>query len=636
MGRLGSVDISIIILLFAVYLAIGLLVSRFAGKSTENFFLSGRRMPWWLLGVAMVATTFSTDTPNLVTDIVRNNGVSGNWVWWAFLLTGMLTVFIYAKLWRRSRVMTDVEFYEIRYSGKEAAFLRGFRAIWMGLFFNVIVMAGVTLAAIKIGNVMFGLSPFWTIVVAGGITLLYSTTGGLSAVLWTDFVQFMVAMTGAVAAAYFALGHADVQGIDALLVHPNVAGKLSLLPDFNNTTLLWSLLIIPLAVQWWASWYPGAEPGGGSYVAQRMLAAKNEKHAVGATMFFNVAHYALRPWPWIVVALCSLVVFPDLDSLRAAFPNVPDRILKDDLGYPAMLVTVLPVGWLGLVTASLIAAYMSTIATHLNLGSSYLVNDFYRRFWNPRATEREAVMVGRLSTVVLLVLTGILATLLENALQLFQLILLIGAGTGMIFLLRWFWWRINSFSEISAMIVSFVVALYWELIDRRLGVLVYGPAESAEASFFLRAYGIPGWAQFPITVAIVTVVWLAVTFMTRPVDDKTLFRFVQTVRPGGPGWASVRARARAAGVQIDADKHGWDVPQGILCMVLGTVAVYSALFTIGYFIYQQVGTAMVTLVISLVSGGLLWMAARGLHYEDEAPAGPAAPPKKTPAASPRR
>jgi SSS family solute:Na+ symporter len=406
----------------------------------------------------MVATTFSTDTPNLVTDIVRTNGVSGNWVWWAFLLTGLLTVFVYAKLWRRSNVATDMEFYELRYGGKPAHFLRWFRAFYLGVLFNVMAMSAVTLAAIKIGQVMLGLDPVFTVLVAGSITVLFSAVGGFRGVIYTDFVLFFVAIAGAVGAAYYLVNIPEVGGLEALLAHENVSDKLSILPDFSDTEALIGILIIPLAVQWWSAWYPGAEPGGGGYIAQRMLAAKNENHAIGATFFFNIMHYALRPWPWILVALASMVVYPDLLSIQTAFPNVAADKLGNDLAYSAML-TKLPSGLLGLVMASLGAAYMSTISTHLNWGSSYIVNDVYKLEIQPNATEKQLVMVGRVATVLLMVASGFLALTLTNALQLFDIILMFGAGTGLIFILRWFWWRINAWSEISAMIVSGVLSI---------------------------------------------------------------------------------------------------------------------------------------------------------------------------------
>ena len=580
---LAPVDWACVFGFFAISLLIGIIVTKRAGSSSSEFFLSGRNMPWWLLGVSMVATTFSTDTPNLVTDIVRKDGVAGNWVWWAFLLTGMLTVFIYAKLWRRSGVMTDVEFYELRYSGKWAAFLRGFRALYLGVFFNVFIMAAVTLAAIKIGGVMLGLTPLETVTIAAVVTVIYSTLGGLRGVIITDFIQFGIAMFGAVMAAIISLGHADVGGLTNLLSHPNLQGKLSILPDFSQTDLMISVFIIPLAVQWWSVWYPGSEPGGGGYLVQRMLAAKDEKNAMGATLFFNAAHYALRPWPWIIVALCSLVVYPDLASLKEAFPHVDEMVLKDDLAYPAML-TFLPAGLLGLVVASLIAAYMSTISTHLNWGSSYVVNDFYKRFIKVDASEKSLVLVGRISTLLLMVMACVLAKYLENAKRAFDLILQIGAGTGLLFILRWFWWRINAISELTAMVVSFAVACFFELVYPHLGLLE-----------------LASWQKLIIGVSITTAAWVLVTMITKPVNDKKLRSFYRLVKPGGPGWKVVLQRAAADNDPIEEGGPGWDVPLGILCMVFGCLAVYSALFATGYWIYGNQMPAIVLTVVAVAA-----------------------------------
>ena len=414
--QIATLDWLIISLFFALTLGIGIYVSKSSGKSANEFFLSGRSMPWWLLGLSMVATTFSTDTPNLVTDIVRTNGVSGNWVWWAFLITGLLTVFVYAKLWRKSNVSTDLEFYELRYGGKPASFLRKFRAIYLGIIFNVITMSAVTLAAIKIGGIMLGLEPWQTVISAGMVTVVFSAVGGFKGVVYTDVVLFFAAMVGSIGAAVYLVNIPEVGGIDALLANENVVGKISILPDFGNREALITLLIIPLAVQWWSAWYPGAEPGGGGYIAQRMFAAKDENHAIGATFFFNIMHYALRPWPWIIVALASLVVFPDLESIQNAFPSITPDKLGNDLAYPAML-TKLPTGLLGLVLASLISAYMSTISTQLNWGSSYIVYDFYQTQINPQASQKRLVAVGRISTVLLMVLSALLALLLQNAMH---------------------------------------------------------------------------------------------------------------------------------------------------------------------------------------------------------------------------
>ena len=448
-------------------------------------------MSWLILGVSMVATTFSIDTPNLITDIVRQNGIAGNWVWWAFLLTGMLTVFIYAKLWRRSNVMTDIEFYELRYSGKPAAFLRGFRTIYLGLFFNIVIMSAVTLAAIKMGTILLNFSPLETILIAGGVTVVYSSLGGLLGVLMTDFVQFIIAMIGSIAAAFYAVNHPKVGGLANLLSNPNVVDKLSFLPDFNNTEMVIIVLIIPFAVQWWSVWYPGSEPGGGGYIAQRMLAAKDEKNSAGAALLFNASHYALRPWPWILVALASIVVFPDLQSLKNAFPYVDPGIVKNDLAYPAML-TFLPPGLLGLAVASLIAAYMSTMSTSLNWGSSYIVNDFYKRFIKPNAPEKELVRVGRISTIFMMICASFLALYMQNALQVFNVLLQIGAGTGLLFILRWFWWRVNAYSEISAMVVSFFIAVFFfiqkNIDNTKIAELVKNGIDTNAATAFVAPF----------------------------------------------------------------------------------------------------------------------------------------------------
>ncbi len=566
---LATIDWVIIFSFFGISMLIGLYAARTASKSAADFFLSGRNMPWWLLGVSMVATTFASDTPNLVTNIVREDGVAGNWVWWAFLLTGMLTVFVYAKLWRRSKVLTDLEFYELRYNGKLAAFLRGFRALYLGVFFNVIVMSSVSLAAIKLGAVMLQWSALQTLSVSLAITAVYSTVGGLKGILLTDFFQFIMAMVGAVGAAIVIINLPEVGGLSELITHENVLPKTAMLPDFSDTDALISLLILPLAVQWWSVWYPGAEPGGGGYIVQRMLSAKNERGAVAATLFFNVAHYALRPWPWILVALASLVMFPSVESMRAAFPNIEADIVQNDFAYPAML-SFLPSGLLGIVVASLIAAFMSTISTQVNWGSSYIVNDFYQRFVNPQASEKQLVMAGRISTLGLMVATLIFALLLSDALQAFNILLQVGAGTGLIFILRWFWWRINAYSEITAMIVSFIMALYLEIGHEMLGF-------TALASGAKLLWG----------VGVTTVAWVAVTFLTPPTDTPTLRRFYRLVHPGGPGWQPVIEQAERDGESIEDSTDAWDVPWGILCMFLGVVAVYCALFATGQWIYGR-------------------------------------------------
>lgn len=588
--KLEMIDWIIIISFFIISLFIGLWTSRTAGKSVNSFFLSGRSMPWWLLGISMVATTFSADTPNLVTDIVRKNGVAGNWVWWAFLLTGMLTVFVYAKLWRRSEVLTDLEFYEIRYGGKGAAMLRGFRAIYLGVFFNIMIMASVCLAAIKIGSILLDFSPLQTLVSAAVITVFYSALGGLRGVIITDFFQFILAMTATIWSAIVIVNLPQVGGLSSLISNPIVIPKLPVIPVISNfsfndpqTDILITVLILPLAVQWWSVWYPGAEPGGGGYIAQRMLSAKDEKNAIWATLLFNFMHYAIRPWPWILVALSSLIVFPNLDSLALAFPNVSPDLIGDDLAYPAMM-SFLPSGLLGLLIASLMAAFMSTLSTHLNWGASYIVHDFYHRFINPQASEKSLVFLARCSTLILMVLAALVALTLNNALQAFQILLQIGAGTGLLFILRWFWYRINVYSEFTAMIVSFVLAVYLQLIHTELGF------ETISSSM-----------QLLIGVGVTTLSWILVTLYTKPESEEVLLDFYQKVHPGGPGWKHVLDVAESKGKKIIGKKEKWDVPNGLLCMLFGTLSVYSILFSIGSLIYGNDSSFMITSIIGLLS-----------------------------------
>ncbi len=566
-------DYAIIVTFFAITLGIGFYVSKSSGKSSSEFFLSGRSMPWWLLGISMVATTFSTDTPNLVTDIVRTNGVAGNWVWWAFLLTGLLTVFIYARLWRRSNVNTDLEFYELRYGGPPARFLRGFRAIYLGVIFNVITMSAVTLAAIKIGGIMLGLEPWQTVLIAGLVTVVFSAIGGFKGVVYTDFILFFVAMGGTIGAAHYLVNIPEVGGLERLLSNPNVKDKLKMIPELDDTKALVTLIIIPLAVQWWSSWYPGSEPGGGGYIAQRMLSAKNGKHAIAATFFFNIMHYAVRPWPWILVALASIVVFPDLDSLKQAFPIISDDKLGHDLAYSAML-TKLPTGLLGLVLTSLAAAYMSTISTQLNWGSSYIVYDFYKERIQPKASEKRLVAVGRISTVALMVLSAALALLLQNALQLFEILLVFGAGTGLIFILRWFWWRINAWSEITAMFASGILSLALKLTP--LGDYLFSENDGL----------LPSWSEYPLVVLTTTLSWLSVTYLTQPEHREVLYGFCKKIRPGGPGWEKIVQQGRIEGIDLSIGEK-WSVPSGLLAMLLGTVLIYASLFAVGYWIYGQ-------------------------------------------------
>lgn len=591
--HLSALDWAIMAAAFALYLVIGFWAGREAGKDFSHYFLSGRSMPWWLLGTSMVATTFATDTPNLVTGIVRQDGVYGNWIWWAFLLTGTTTVFLYAKLWRRSEVLTDIEFYELRYSGKPAAFLRGFRAIYLGVVFNVIIMANVTLAAVKIGGVLLGLTPLQSITIAAAVTLAYSMVGGLTGVLLTDLVQFVIAMIGSVAAAVYILGLPEVGGLSQMLQRSEVIPHLAIIPNFSqvNPDVVVAVFLLPLLVQWWSAYYPGAEPGGGGYVVQRILAAKNENHAVGATLFFNVMHYALRPWPWILVALASLVVYPTVDSLRQAFPHLDPQYVQHDLAYPAML-TRLPSGLLGVVVTSLIAAYMSTMSTQVNWGSSILVNDVYRRFLKPKAGDRELVWVGRLATAVLMVLACGLALLLRDALSSFQLLLQIGAGTGLLLLLRWFWWRINAAAEITAMAVSFVVAV----------------------SFFVWGYRAPhsvplGWVQMLWGVGLTTLSWGIVTFLTPPTDPTKLQEFYRRIRPGGPGWKPVSHKVEPG------SGPGSDLPVALLASAGATMGIWALIFAGGYFLYGRSGAGLGMLALTALGGFIVIRCWRRLSFQ---------------------
>ena len=573
--HLTSVDWLIVLVSIGVSFLPAVLLARRAGSSTAEFFTSGRAAPWWLIGVSMVATTFSTDTPNLVTNLVREGGVANNWQWWAFLLTGMATVFFYARLWRRSGVLTDLEFYEIRYSGRPATFVRGFRAVYLGLFFNCVIMASVNLAAAKIANVMLGWPMGKTLLICAAINVAFAATSGLWGVLVTDFIQFGIAMAGSFAAAWFALKQPEVGGLSGLIARVDPK-TLSLLPDFGDWGMTLSVLIVPLTVQWWSVWYPGAEPGGGSYIAQRMLAAKTEKDALAGTLFFNVAHYALRSWPWIIVALASTLVFPHLSDIARTFPYVDPHLIGHDMAYPAML-KFLPAGFLGLMVAGLLAAYVSTISTHLNWGTSYLVHDFYRRFLRPGRDEKHYVLVGRLMTAVLMLLAGLTTFVLDSARESFELLMSVGAGTGLIYLLRWFWWRVNAWSEIAAMASSFVVAI---------GFFVAGKMGAP----------VPSHISLLITVAVTTAVWITVTIFTAPTDRATLVRFYRLVRPAGRGWQPVQAEA---GVGPSPDS----LPQSMLGWMLGCAMVYAALFGAGSFLYGKIPQGLVWLAIFLASAG---------------------------------
>lgn len=565
---LTSLDWGLIIGFFAVFLFIGIWVSKKSGRDTKEFFLSGRNMPWWLLGISMVATTFAADTPGLVTELVRVNGVSGNWVWWAMLLTGMLTVFFYAKLWRRSGINTDLEFYELRYSGKAAGFLRGFRAIYLGVIFNIITMAGVCLAGAKIATILLGISQGEALFYSSIIVVVYSTLGGLKGVLITDMIQFIIAMIGSVWATVYIINLPEIGGLTNLLQHENVADKLNILPDFSNTEMLITLFIIPFAVQWWSTWYPGAEPGGGGYIAQRMLAAKDEKNATWATLFFNVAHYALRPWPWILVGLASLVIFPSLESINNTFPNLTTDTQGNDVAYAAMM-TYLPAGLIGIVLTSLIAAFMSTISTQLNWGSSYIVNDFYGRFINQKATEKQKVLVGRLSTVLLMVCAASFSFFLSSAKDVFDLLIQIGAGTGLLFILRWFWKQINPYSEIAAMVISFFIALLF-FVNKKLDTPL----------FELASY----W-QLIIGVVVTTIGWIAVTLFTKSTNVETIASFESVV--------------------FGEESKFKNIGYKIVGFLLGVIGTYSFLFAIGYYIYAKTIQASILTMVTLLCGLVL-------------------------------
>ena len=560
-----------------------------AGRNTSEFFASGRAVPWWLAGLSMVATTFSADTPNLVTDIVRRNGVAGNWVWWAFVLTGVATVFFYARLWRRSGVLTDLEFYELRYSGTAASAVRGFRAVYLGLFFNCMIMAAVNLATCKIAGILFGLDRWQTLLLVGVLNVTFAAFSGLWGVLVIDMIQFFMKMTAVIAAAYFAVTSTQVGGLHALVTKvsalsgPGGVNYLSFLPDFtNNWDLAVAVFIMPIAVQWWAVWYPGSEPGGGSYIAQRMLASKTEKDALSAVLFFNIAHYVFRPWPWILVALCSLIVYPELSDIQRAFPNLEPRLLGHDIAYPAML-TFLPSGFLGLMVGGLIAASSSTILTHLNWGASYLVHDFYRRFVNTDADERHYVLAGRLATGGIFVGAAASVYLLDTAKDVFDVILQVGAGTGLLYLVRWFWWRVNAWCEIVAMVSSFLVSI---------GLLV------------LRTQGVAFSTHIAlvVTVAITTVCWVATAYLGPETDRGVLVNFYRAVHPAGPGWDPIRKLAGDVPTSV-ADRD--NVPLALLGWVAGCTAIWSALFAEGSYLYGRMPQAILLTAVFIASSLVL-------------------------------
>jgi Na+/proline symporter len=588
--RLQLVDWIIVAASLVICFFPAVFFGRRAGKNTAEFFASGRSVPWWLAGLSMVATTFSSDTPNLVTDIVRRNGVAGNWVWWAFVLTGVATVFFYARLWRRSEVLTDLEFYEIRYSGKAAGFVRGFRSVYLGLFFNCMIMASVNLAACKIAGVLFGMERWQTLLAVGLLNVVFATHSGLWGVLVIDMIQFFIKMTAVIAAAYFALQLPEIGGLSGLVEKlSNVSGPggvnyLNILPDFTNTwDIAVAIFIMPIAVQWWAVWYPGAEPGGGSYIAQRMLASKSEKDSLGAVLFFNVAHYVLRPWPWILVGLCSLIIYPNLSDIQRAFPHLDPSLIGHDTAYPAML-KFLPVGFIGLMVGGLIAANSSTILTHLNWGASYLVNDFYRRFLSRARDEKHYVLAGRVVTVLLFFASSGMVYLLDTAKDAFDIILQVGAGTGLLYLVRWFWWRVNAWAEVTAMVSSFAVSVVILILNKN-GIVL-----STHVALL-------------ITVAFTSLCWILAAFFGPETDPKTLIAFYRKVRPFGPGWKKIRAQAGVSEGEARASHENF--PLALLGWVAGCAAIWSSLFTVGNFLYGRTGYALALLGAFLVSGAAL-------------------------------
>jgi SSS family solute:Na+ symporter len=582
---LHTIDWVIVFISLAVCFVPALFFARRAGKSTSEFFASGRSVPWWLAGLSMVATTFSSDTPNLVTDIVRRQGVAGNWQWWAFTLTGVATVFFYARLWRRSGVMTDLEFYEIRYSGQAARVVRGFRSVYLGFFFNCMIMASVNLAACKIAGILFGLERWQTLLICGVLNATFATYSGLWGVLVIDMIQFFIKMTAVIAAAVYAVK--AVGGMHVLVdtlstkTGPHGLNYLNILPDFHsNWDMAVAVFIMPIAVQWWAVWYPGAEPGGGSYIAQRMLASKSEKDSLGAVLFFNIAHYVLRPWPWILVGLCSLLIYPELSDIQKAFPHLDPKLLGHDIAYPAML-KFLPAGFVGLMVGGLIAANSSTILTHLNWGASYLVHDFYRRFMVKDATEKHYVTAGRIATVGLFFFAALLTFFLESAKDTFDIILQVGAGTGLLYLVRWFWWRVTAWCEVVAMISSFAISIVLLVLNHN-------------------HHGLGTDRALLLTIAVTTICWVLTAYFGPQTERSVLIAFYQKTRPFGPGWRRIRREAGFA--SSDGERAGENIPLALLGWVAGCITIWSSLFTVGNFLYGRYAYAWGLFAVFVASG----------------------------------
>lgn len=585
---------------FVVSAGIGLAFAKRAGKNVSEFFLSGRNVPWWLAGTSMVATTFAADTPLAVTGMVYSNGVAGNWLWWSLVMSGILTVFFYAHLWRRAEVLTDVEFAELRYSGPPAAFLRGFRALYMALPINLIITGWVNLAMVTILEVTLGVNPWVALAGMFVITFAYSTLSGLWGVLVTDFVQFGIAMGGSIALAVFAVQ--AVGGMDELLARlPEHFGSteaaIAILPSSDAAWMPVTAFLAYLTVQWWATSYPGAEPGGGGYIAQRIFSARTERDGVLATLIFNVAHYALRPWPWIITALCVTVLYPNLENPGS--------------GYVRAVVDLLPTGFKGLMIAAFAAAYMSTIATQLNWGASYFVNDLYLRFLNPNAPEKKVVLVSRLATVLTFLLSSVTTYVLYRAGSIeaaWRIIIAFGAGTGLVYILRWYWWRINAWSEISAMAAALVG------FGLLTGFGIFNPVDPLSSTYLML-----------VNTLFTTVVWVAVTFLTSPTPHETLVAFYRRVRPGGPGWRRVAHAAGFPDEPIAGGALAWTN------WIAGVVSVYCSLFGIGRLIFGDYLQAVVFLVVAALS--FAWIA-RSLGKERGVFAPLAEPQPTSPAAAP--
>jgi Na+/proline symporter len=566
-------DWLIVALYFVVSAAIGLAYTRKAGRSLADYFVSGRSLPWWLAGTSMVATTFAADTPLAVAGLVAKYGVAGNWLWWNGAISGILTVFFFSRLWRRAGVMTDVEFAELRYGGRPAAVLRGFRALYLALPVNLIIMGWVTRAMVTILGITLDVNPWVAAVVLFGITAIYSVLAGLWGVIVTDAFQFVVAMGGSILLAVLAVEW--IGGLDSLVEQSarhfgSTEAAFGVIPPTDQAWLPLSTLMVFLAVQWWAAWYPGAEPGGGGYIVQRILSAKDERHGLLATLWFNIAHYALRPWPWILVGFVGAIQYPGLAN--------PEE------GYVRVMVDVLPSPFKGLMLAAFAAAYMSTISTHLNWGASYLVNDIYLRFIRPDASPRAQVMASRAATAMLMVLSLVVMAFLSSVEQGWKLLLGLGAGTGLVLILRWYWWRLNAWSEISAMAASFVTSVSLQAMGLDLG-------DTASGDYALTML---------ITVGVTTVVWLTVTFLTAPESDDTLDRFYRRVRPGGSGWRRVSERLGYGRDPIPGGALSW------VNWVAGVVAVYAAVFSVGAALTGSATRGMVYGVVAIAAFSLIY------------------------------